>query len=384
MKKVIAAAAGLMLVGAMVGTASAAVSIKGDARARFLFQSNYDTGATVTDPETGVTTRVREKDNKVTSRTRFEMRGEAAGGAYVVGRLGLGNGTWDGGNSGTADAETLDKAYIGVPMGMTVLEAGRLPTQGLESTAFFEHDITRDGLTYKIMPSDMATISLGYYIPFEAAVNGDLVNDNDISQYALWVDAKFAGGWGTRLGVMYEDNQVTDTDEADGAYGGIEFMGPAGPVAMSGALAFDDRNIDTGYGGFLKGVMNFGAASAGLEAGFANDGFVVDGDHGFIIVGGGQSIRNAALDFGKLGDTWWIGVPVSFAVSEMLTLQANLAYVDFDVNGDGVEISGSAIYKISDGASVDLDIGYFAWSAPDEVQNPEDPFGVGLTFEVKF
>ena len=42
MKKVIAAAAGLMLVGAMVGTASAAVSIKGDARARFLFQQNYD------------------------------------------------------------------------------------------------------------------------------------------------------------------------------------------------------------------------------------------------------------------------------------------------------------------------------------------------------
>ena len=106
---------------------------------------------------------------------------------------------------------TLDKAYIGVPMGMTVLEAGRLPTQGLESTAFFEHDITRDGLTYKIMPSDMATISLGYYIPYEAAVNGDLVNDNDISQYALWVDSKFAGGWGTRLGVMYQDNQVTDS-----------------------------------------------------------------------------------------------------------------------------------------------------------------------------
>ena len=72
-----------------------------------------------------------------------------------------------------------------------------------------------------------------------------------------------------------------------------------------------------------------------------------------------------------MGDTWWIGVPVSFAVSEMLTLQANLAYADFDMNGDGVEISGSAIYAISDGAAVDLDIGYFAWSAPDEVQNPK-------------
>ncbi len=150
MKKVIAAAAGLMLVGAMVGTASAAVSIKGDARARFLFQSNYDLGASTTDPETGVTTRNREKDNKVTSRVRMEMRGEAAGGAYAVGRLGVGNGTWDGGNSGTNDVGVADKAYIGVPMGMTELLAGRLPTQGLENTAFFEQDITRDGLSYHI------------------------------------------------------------------------------------------------------------------------------------------------------------------------------------------------------------------------------------------
>jgi len=384
MKKVIAAAAGLMLVGAMVGTASAAVSIKGDARARFYFQSNYDLGATTTDEETGAVTRVNEKENKVASRVRMEMRGEAAGGAYAVGRLAIGNGTWDGGNSGTNSVGVADKAYIGVPMGMTELLAGRLPTQGLESTAFFEQDITRDGLSYHIDPSDMAKITLGYYIPYEAATNGDLVNDNDITQWALWVQSKFAGDWATRLGIMYEDNQVTDNDDDDGAYGGIEFMGPAGPIALSGALAFDDRNVDTGYGGFLKGMMNFGAASAGVNIGWTSDGFVTDGDFGFIMLGGGQSISPSNLILGKQGDTFWIGVPISFAVSEMLTLQANLAYADFDNNGDGFEISGSAIYAISDGCSVDLDVGYFAWSAPDEVQNEEDPFGAGLTFNVSF
>jgi len=357
MKKVIAAAAGLMLVGAMVGTASAAVSIKGDARARFYFQSNYDLGATTTDEETGAVTRVNEKENKVASRVRMEMRGEAAGGAYAVGRLAIGNGTWDGGNSGTNDVGVADKAYIGVPMGMTELLAGRLPTQGLESTAFFQQDITRDGLSYHINPSDMAKITLGYYVDYEAASNGDLVNDNDITQWALWVQSQFAGGWATRLGVMYEDNQVTDNDDDDGAYGGIEFMGPAGPIALSGALAFDDRNVDTGYGGFLKGMMNFGAASAGVNIGWTSDGFVTDGDFGFIMLGGGQSISPSNLILGKQGDTFWIGVPISFAVSEMLTLQANLAYADFDNNGDGFEISGSAIYAISDGCSVDLDVG---------------------------
>ena len=57
------------------------------------------------------------------------------------------------------------------------------------------------------------------------------------------------------------------------------------------------------------------------------------------------------------GDTRWIGIPLSFAVSEMLTLQGNLVYAVFDGTGEGFEISGSTIYAISDGASVDLDIG---------------------------
>jgi hypothetical protein len=385
MKKVIAAAAGLMLVGTMVGSASAAVSFSGDARVRALYQQDYDLGATTTD-EDGVTTRDREQDNKVTSRVRLQARGEAPGGAYVVGRIGIGDGTWDGGNSGPNQVVVKDKAYIGVPMGMTLLEAGRTPTQGLESTAFFEHDITRDGARLFIMPNDMFKFELAYYISYEAAVNGDLVDDNDESQFAAWFDAKFAGDWGTRLGVIYNDDQVlNDGRDDDGAYGGIEFMGPAGPVAVSGAVAFDDRGEgDTGWGAFLSGGMAFGATSVALEGGFTQDGFVTDGDYGFIMLGGGQSMSPSSLILGTQGDTWWIGVPVSFAVSEMLTLQGNLVYADFDANGDGFEISGSAIYAISDGCSVDLDVGYFAWSAPDGVQNEQDPFGAGLTFNVSF
>ena len=386
MKKVIAAAAGLMLVGTMVGTASADVSFSGDARARFLYQENYDLGATVTDPETGVTSRVREKDNKVTSRVRLQARGTAPGGAYAVGRIGIGNGTWDGGNGGTNTVTVADKAYIGVPMGPTVLEAGRLPTELLKSTAFFEQDITRDGLTWEFKATDMAAIGVGYYISYEAAVNGDLVNDHDESQFYIYGDMKFGGSWGTRLGIFYNDDQVeNDGRDNDGAFGGIEFAGPGGPLAISTAFAFDDRGEgDTGYGAFISGGMQFGATGVALEAGFTKDGFVTDGDYGFVMLGGGQSMSPSSLILGRQGDTFWIGVPVSFAVSEMLTLQANLVYADFDENGDGFEISGSAIYAISDGCSVDLDLGYFAWSAPDTVDNEEDPFGAGLTFNVSF
>ena len=396
MKKVIAAAAGLMLVGTMVGSASADIVFSGDARARALYQSNYDLGSSSVDEETGAVTRNNEKDNLISSRFRLQARANAPGGAYAVGRLALGNGTWDGGNSGTTSASTADKAYIGVPMGMTLLEAGRTPTQGLESTKFFEHDITRDGARLFIMPTDAATIELAYYIDYEAAVNGDNIDDNDDSLYGLWVDLKFAGDWGTRMGVLYRDDQVlNDGRDDDGAFGGIEFMGPGGPVAISGAFAFDDQGEgDTGYGGFLMGGMQFGATSVALTAGFAQDGFVTDGDHGFIMLGGGESITlntgsrgRTDMRFGAQGDTWWIGVPVSFAVSEMLTVKGNLAYADMDEFGEAFEISGSVIYAISDGASVDLDIGYLAYSQgdfDDRLDAEDSPFGAGLTFNVSF
>jgi hypothetical protein len=389
MKKAIAAAAGLMLVGAMVGTASAAVSFSGDARARLLVQENYDLGKTVTLAD-GSVARDNEKENKVTSRVRLNFRGEAEGGAYVVARVRAANGTWGDGGMTTVDT---DRAYVGVPMGNTLLNAGRLQYDLLRSTSFFEQDKDVDGLEFRINATENATFGLWYFVnaegyvsnPADAAAADNSNSDNDISRYGGYGALNFSGGWATRLGIVYEDNQQTDNDDDDGVYGGIEFMGPAGPLAMSGALAFDDRLEDTGYGAFLKGGMNFGATSVALNVGFTKDGFVTDGDFGFIMLGGGQSMSPGNLILGVNGDTWWVGVPVSFAVSEMLTLQANLAYADFDEGGDGIEISGSAIYKISDGCSVDLDVGYFAWSEPDDIAfEGEDPFGAGLTFNVSF
>ena len=386
MKKVIAAAAGLMLVGAMAGTASADISFGGDARARAYYQQDYDFGTSSVDEETGQVTRNREKDNFINSRVRIQARATAAGGAYAVGRALYGQGTWDGGNSGTADIGA-DKAYIGVPMGMTLLQAGRLPTDLLKSTSFFEQDITQDGLQFDIMATDMATIGLWYFIDYEARENGDLVDDNDNSRYGIYADLKFGGDWGTRMGVLYEDDQVlNDGRDDDGAYGGIEFAGPGGPVAISGAIAFDDRGEgDTGWGAFASGGMQFGSTGVALEAGLTDSGFVTDGDYGFIMIGGGASITPYTI--GSRGEkNWWIGVPVTFAVSEMLTLGANLAYIDMDDFGEGFEISGTAKYLISDGANVQWDIGYLGYSQGDtnDIDEESSPFGTALTFNVSF
>jgi len=391
MKKVIAAAAGLMLVGTMVGSASADVSFGGDARARAYYQQDYDFGSTTVDEETGAVTRDREQDNFIASRVRIQARATAPGGAYAVGRALYGNGTWDGGNSGTADIDA-DKAYIGVPMGMTLLQAGRLPVDLLRSTAFFEQDVTKDGLQFDVMATDMATIGLWYFINYEARQNGDNVDDNDISDYGIYADLKFGGDWGTRMGILYRDDQVLNDDrDDDGAFGGIEFAGPGGPLAISGAIAFDDRGEgDTGWGAFASAGMQFGATGVALEAGFTDKGFVTDGDYGFIMIGGGASITPYTI--GSEGESnWWIGVPVSFAVSEMLTLKGNLAYIDMDEFGEGFEISGSLVYLISDGANVQWDIGYLGYSQGEggidgdfSLDDEGSPFGTALTFNVSF
>lgn len=390
MKKVIAAAAGLMLVGTMVGSALADVSFNGNARARYYYQQDYDFGASseVTDEDgngTGVFVRDREQDNKWHSRVRIQARATAAGGAYAVGRALYGNSTWDGGNSGSADIGA-DKAYIGVPIGPVTIEAGRVPMDLLKATKFFEQDFTADGAKVMFNASDAAEIGLLYVVDYEAMQNGDFVNDNDKLRYGAYAQLGFAG-MSVRLAGMYLDDQVgVGADDGSGMYGGVEFTGPAGPIALSGAFAADDRGeerADTGYGGFLSGGMDFGGTGVALTAGFTSDGFVTDGDFGFIMIGGGASITPTKI--GALGDTWFVGVPVTFAVSEMLSLKAILAYADFDTGGDAFEISGSAKYLISDGANFQWDIGYLGYSAEgaDSVSE-ESPFGTAVTFNVSF
>jgi len=360
MKKVIAAAAGLMLVGTMVGTASADVSFGGDARARYYYQQDYDFGATTTDEETGVTTRVREQDNKWQSRVRIQARATAAGGAYAVGRALYGDGTWNGGNSGTADIDA-DKAYIGVPIGPVTIEAGRVPIDLLNGTKFLFEDVTSDGAKIWFDPSDAVTLGLIYIVDYEAMQNGDFVNDDDIVNYG-------AGD-----------------EEGSGFFGGIEFTGPAGPVALSGAFAMDDRGegrADTGIGGFVQGGMDFGGTGVALNVGFTSDGYQADGDFGFIMFGGGYSITPWTV--GQGGDSFWIGAPITFAVSEKLSLKGNLVYADIDEVGEVFEISGSAKYLISDGLNFQWDLGYLGYSADSDDGPEESPFGTAITFNVSF
>jgi len=382
MKKVIAVAAGLMLTGALVTTASAAVSFSGDARVRGYYETDYDFGRQTADPVTGLFSRTNEKDAKANSRFRVKVDADAKGGAYVRSRIKIGDGT-HGATVSTKTSVTTDYMYVGVPMGPVTIEGGRMPAN---LTQFFLWDRRFDMIIGK-WANDMTGVQFWYHKIGELGT--DLIDDDDVTGYYGLLTQKFAGDWGLVLAGAYIDD-ATPTD-LSGFTGTVHVGGPAGPVTLAAEFAYQNSDLslstDDGYGGYLEAGMDFGATSVSLKGGFAQDGFSTDDDFGFIMLGGASSITPGAVDtFGDFNgvqsDTTFIGGTVGFKASEALSLTGILAYAQYDDQGDGFEISGRAVYGISDGANVQWDIGYLSWSSDTILE--ESPFGTALTLNVSF
>ena len=386
MKKFIAVAAGLMLTGAMVTTASAAVSFSGDARVRGYYEKDYDFGI-----GDNLNARTNEKKVFANSRYRVKVHADAAGGAYVRSRILISNGTHGTVPSSKTGVDT-DYMYLGVPMGPVTLEGGRMPAN---ITTFFLWDRRYDMIIGK-WSNEMTAIEVWYNKLVES---GDLIDDNDVTGIYGLLKQKFAGDWGMTLAGAYLIDDVTEAplNDRSGFTGTIEVSGPAGPLSLTAAFAYQEGDLagseDDGYGGYIEGSMNFGATTVALNAGWAQDGFAADDDFGFIMIGGASSITPAGpweTLGGTDGNTTWFGGKVGFKASEALTLTGILAYATIDDIGDAFEISGRAKYMISDGASVQWDIGYLSWSADtgyrplDRFINESDPFGTALTFEISF
>ena len=378
MKKLIAAAAGLMLVGTMVGSAAAAVTFGGDARVRWYYEENGD-GTDRT-------------DEKFSSRVRVKVNADAKGGAYARARIRMTDSTWDGTRQtrdrGAGTNSYVDYAYIGVPMGPVTFEGGLMP---VNLTKFTLWDSRADQFIVK-WANDMTNLEFWFQKNLEVETRpddptfNDLTDDNDINTYFGKWDQKFAGDWGTTLGIGYRQDETPA--DVEGWLGTIQFSGPAGPVALEGALAYTESDLlesaDDGWGGYLQGGMNFGATSVTLNGGFTQDGYLADDDFGFIMIGGASSITPAIVsNIGVGGDWGWIGGIVGFKVSEDLSLKGILVYADISDAGSLLEVSGSLSYAISDGASFTWDIGFLN-NDRDDADDAENPFGTALTFEVSY
>ena len=200
MKKVIAAAAGLLLTGALVTTASAAVSFSGDARYRGYYEKDYDLGVLTPDPVTGIPSRTFEKQFDQNSRFRVKVDADAAGGAYVRSRIRIGNGRHGVPGGSKTDVST-DYMEVGVPIGPVTIEGGRMRAN---LTKFFLWDARNDQIIAK-WSNDMTGLQFWYQKVLESQNN---IDDNDIvGYYGLWTQ-KFAGDWNMVVAGAYFDDQT--------------------------------------------------------------------------------------------------------------------------------------------------------------------------------
>jgi len=391
MKKLIVAAAGLMLVGTMVSNASAeaGVSFKGDARARGLYRSDYN----FVDSDT----------SQWQSRVRLIFQGESKGGAYANARVRFADSAWDGTQKTRALGEGsniyTDWAYVGTPMGPLAVEAGLMPWN---ITRWAMWDQRVDGLNVKYV-NDMTTVMAFYQkmdefdetdiltVPVVKAdgtagtliVNNDIVEDDDRDRYGVYLNQKFDGGWGVVGAVLYQ-NDDQGAGDRDGVTVIGEVTGTIGNVAVQADGAWQEADVlltpDDPWGVYAQAVVPVGDVSLLAGAGATVDGFVVDGDYqAFIMLSDDSSIATA-YGVGAFGDTNFVVLSPSMKVSEQLTLTGVAGYLDIDSDADSAfEISGRASYAVTDGATLSAEAGYL------DVDGFEEPaIGAGLILVIGF
>lgn len=383
MKKLIAAAAGLMLAGTMASAAVAAeagVKFSGDARARYYLQNEYASADS--------------EDTHWNSRVRLQWKATSKGGAYAVGRFRLADATWNGTQSNRkgSDAGNLwvDKAYIGVPFGPITVEAG-LTYRNLSSFAYDWRGADAIDFIYK---GEMSTVRAFIQVNDEyqedvvdedgnvTGAANDAENDNDIMMYGVRLDQKFAGGWGLSAYAAYQDDaQPTD---ASGVAAGLKVSGAFGGVTTAAEIAFQEAELlgstDDGMGAYIEATFPVGPASIYGIIGVAQDGFEVDDD----FAGQGNVMGNysqiSAFSLAADDDetlTWFVVAP-KFKASEKLTLGANLGYYDGD-DESAFEIGLDASYAVTDGASLNAIFGYVDFDEADQ-----NPLGFGLSLEISY
>lgn len=357
----------------------AAVSIKGDARVRYLVKDNYlfgNTSATTLDT--------------FDSRTRLVIEAKSSGGAFAKVRI-RSNVNWgDGIREETRITPITDFAYIGVPFGSVNLEAGNMKSN---ITRFLEWDQAADQVTldWHMLDTDWTGI---YRILDESEfsqVEMDRLNDNDHVLYGLVARKKFTEIWRGQANLFYADDQRSEystgnyMSSASGVFWSIFFEGSLKDMQLESELAFksaDTRqsrdesgrvinrlNIDQGdgWGWYFQCAMAAGDFTPSINIGIAANGFEADNDFGWIMIGNSNNEPISVLgQLGENGDWFWIAPSLLYRVSEKTDIKGNFVWVSVDASESDsetslrfknlYEISAELFYKITDSTS-------FTWKA---------------------
>lgn len=380
MKKIIAAAAGLMLVGSVV-SASAAIEFSGDARARYEFHDNYQGDDA--------------NDDQWNNRVRLKIKGTTAGGSWAKFQMTMGNSPW-GSNDIQDTAATIkpnvDYAFVGVPMGCVLLNAGRQPLN-LTTTYFNDAAVDNVRVTY----ASEGTTLIGLYGVYGDDGIDKVTNSNDELYSGVWTQA-WNDSWATTLGMTYINLQQTADSDAGGFVGVIAVNGDMGAMDLNFELGYQEEglaatdakykatNVEDAIGAYLAVGYDISEEFklTGVAA-YAQEGFVFDAPVGFMMLGGDSqlTINDHALSAYGDDDLYLIGLKGAYQATADLGFSFNLGYVDFGTEDDAFEVSAQAAYAINDGTMIYGRTGYVS---QDNMSGgaEDDAFGFGVSLELSF
>ena len=348
MKKIICAVAAFAIIGGVASVASAEVNLNGDARARFIYRDNG----------------VADEYTKWDSRVRVKIKATTESGAYVNARLRILDGTWDGSAGSSVREVWSDYAYIGFKTGAFNVSAGR---QVANTTKWFSWDNRADRLKVMYKAGD---VSVGY-IYDQKTETFDATDDKYIHGFVY--KQKFSDSVNAKVRGMYIlDDLNTDRDGWKGTANlGMNFAG--NKITVEQAWIQGDvmaTDADDAFGGYASWSANFGTVTPTVMLGYTVDGYKVDDDFGWIMIGGAWA--TTAIDqIGQGGDTWFAGATADVATSEQLSFQGNLVYMDVDsmLDDSVLELSGKASYKVVKDADLSLKLGYLDYADSKSVVN---------------
>ncbi len=383
MKKVIAAGAALLMVGSIASAAYAEVNLSGDARVRFVYKDTYDFGNTHWDDTLQKNVPDTPDVNYFDSRIRIRIDGKAKGGAFIKARLRMDDFRWDGqGWDAYKEGKNIwvDYGYVGVPVGPVTLLGGFV---NWDVTKFFQWDDrpTVAAINYK---NDIVDIYGLYVIEDDSPNYLDNLDDNNMRAYGIYAKAKINDDWSVLAYGLYNDDQRdwTENDAGElvsrngqdnsGFLGTLHVDGNVAGIALQGEVAYKASDVqatqDDGWGLYAQASYAIGAMTPSLSIGATWNSYTADGDFGWLMIGDIEPI-GVIKNVGGYGQDWfWVAPTVDYAVSERLKLTGNFVYVNVDTNDDTpldsdrlaklYEISGQAVYTVSEGADLMLGMGY--------------------------
>jgi len=416
MKKIVAAAVGLLIANSIAaGVGAAEIAFDGDARARFNYHRNYQDVDSLKPQES--------EESFWTSRVRLQFKINTKGGAYAVGRFCLADGVWDGADNTAGGALSygqksnldVDVAYIGVPVGPVALEAGMGYNtmsrfiRGDDAYDFVRAVYATDATTVTVFMEKLSEYewnmttdpSTGDKTPLldqdgNPVIDNGFTTDHDINQYGVNLIQKLAGGWRMNAVFFYLDDQQAGNN---GIAADFFFIGKVGDIGLAAEAAYKNSVYQgtgkAGFGGYVSATMPLGLASIAMTAGATGNGFTASGNFGgdgqeyaqFVMLSKANSDVVGMLNTGLLigsptGDACFFNIVSSVRVSDKLTLTAESTYMNADyggVNRNIVEVGGIASYQVTPGASVSALLGYL------NIENADKkPLGFGLALDLTF